>query len=176
MCSFPSSLSVSVFRMSWNLEKPNARSIRAHPSWKELPTCSLNLLSEGTEWVAEGFGSHAEQSLQEHVNLQRVKGFTLVWRGRQTQEDRRRLLKLWCRLVLRLVFGLRQQRQLPSDEDTDRRGKNWPSSLSWFGLGNSLRMAKISSLVARFLIAFPMVMATGYPGNEAEWRESNLRL
>lgn len=37
-----------------------------------------NLLSEGAEGVAEGFGSHAEQSLQEHVNLQGVKSLALV--------------------------------------------------------------------------------------------------
>lgn len=34
-------------------------------------------------------------------------------------------------------------------------------------------MARITSLDARFLMAFAMVMATGYPGNEAEWKTGN---
>lgn len=74
MCSFPSSLSVSVFRISWNLENPNKF------AWSTAPFIPQqgNLLSEGAEGVAEGFGSHAKQSLQEHVNLQGVKSLALV--------------------------------------------------------------------------------------------------
>lgn len=48
---------------------------------------------------------------------------------------------------------------------------NWPSSSSWLGLGTSLRMARISSLDARFLMAFPTVMDAGWPGSEAVRQE-----
>lgn len=47
-----------------------------------FPPQRRNLLSQGAEGVAEGFGSHAEQRLQEHVNLQGVKSLALVWRRR----------------------------------------------------------------------------------------------
>lgn len=41
-----------------------------------------NSLSQGAEGVAEGFGRHAEQSLQEHVDLQGVESLALVWKRR----------------------------------------------------------------------------------------------
>lgn len=44
---------------------------------------AVHLLSEGTEWVAEGFGCQVEQSLQEHVDLQRVEALALIWRKRK---------------------------------------------------------------------------------------------
>lgn len=42
----------------------------------------MNLLAKGAEGVAEGFGSQVEQSLQEHVDLQRVEALALVWKKR----------------------------------------------------------------------------------------------
>lgn len=75
MCSFPSSLSVSVFRISWNLQKPNGSLDCAQKLYRPK---ERNSLSESAEGVAEGFRGHAEQSLQEYVNLQWVKTFTLI--------------------------------------------------------------------------------------------------
>lgn len=48
----------------------------------------INSLGQGTEGVAEGFGSKMEQSLQEDINLQRVKALTLIWK-RQIQTEAR---------------------------------------------------------------------------------------
>lgn len=42
-----------------------------------------NLLSEGAEGVAEGLCSQMEQSLQEHVDLQRVETLTLIYRTKE---------------------------------------------------------------------------------------------
>ena len=38
----------------------------------------VNLLSEGTEGVTEGFGSQMEQRLQEHIDLQGVESLPLI--------------------------------------------------------------------------------------------------
>lgn len=43
-----------------------------------------------------------------------------------------------------------------------------PSSSSWFGLGTSFKMLKISSLLALFLIAIVKQSATVYPGRDPE--------
>lgn len=48
----------------------------------------VDLLAERAERVAEGFGSQMEQSLQEHVNLQRVETLTLIWTNRQKSRER----------------------------------------------------------------------------------------
>jgi len=48
----------------------------------------LNLLAEGAEGVAEGFSCQMEQSLQEHVDLQRVEALPFICsnRNRNTVE------------------------------------------------------------------------------------------
>lgn len=46
----------------------------------------VNLLAEGTEGVAEGFGCQMEQSLQEHVDLQRVEALPLIWTERKERK------------------------------------------------------------------------------------------
>lgn len=168
MCSFPSSLSVSVFRISWNLQKPNGSLDCAQKLYRSK---ERNPLSESAEGVAEGFRGHAEQSLQEYVNLQWVKTFTLIWKRSRKPEcvcwkqppGPSLTISLWCKFRF---FSL-------ASDEASKYSKNWPSSSSWFGLGSSFRMARISSLDARFLIAFPIVMATGYPGKEAVWKTAN---
>lgn len=50
---------------------------------------AINLLGEGTEGVAEGFGRQMQKSLQEHVNLQRVEALSFIWMERKGKEDRR---------------------------------------------------------------------------------------
>lgn len=45
-----------------------------------------------------------------------------------------------------------------------------PSSSSWFGLGTSFKMLKISSLLALFLIAIVKQSATVYPGRDPKHR------
>lgn len=53
---------------------------------------------------------------------------------------------------------------------------NLPSSSSWFGLGTSFKMLKISSLLALFLIAIVKQSATVYPGRDPkqEQRDQNM--
>lgn len=46
-----------------------------------------------------------------------------------------------------------------------------PSSSSWFGLGTSFKMLKISSLLALFLIAIVKQSATVYPGRDPEQKQ-----
>lgn len=47
-----------------------------------------------------------------------------------------------------------------------------PSSSSWFGLGTSFKMLKISSLLALFLMAIVKQSATVYPGRDPEQKQS----
>lgn len=46
-----------------------------------------------------------------------------------------------------------------------------PSSSSWFGLGTSFKMPKISSLLALFLIAIVKQSATVYPGRDPKQKQ-----
>lgn len=50
----------------------------------------VNLLAKSTEGVAEGFCCQMEKSLQEHVDLQGVEAFPLIWKKRTRKGIQRR--------------------------------------------------------------------------------------
>lgn len=48
---------------------------------------SVDLLGEGAEGVAEGLSGQVEQSLQEHLRLQRVEALALIWKHHQGERQ-----------------------------------------------------------------------------------------
>lgn len=88
----------------------------------------------------------------------------------------------WCILLLNLNKLLQGKAHRSVNQHT-HSSKAWqtacqsltacilPSSSSWFGLGTSFKMLKISSLLALFLIAIVKQSATVYPGRDPEQKQ-----